>query len=79
MNYRSIQGCGESFFRVYNEAGRVVMTAKCPKDGPTDSDTGFSAVAVIWQDHNEVFGTKGFKDAINAVRAAALSPFLRSF
>lgn len=68
--FRTIQGCGESFFRVYNEAGRVVMTARPDEEG------GGTA---IWTDPSWNYTIQEYKDAIASFRAAAASPFLRSY
>ncbi len=68
--FRTIQGCGENFFRVYNEAGRVVMTAR-----PDETGGG----QAIWTDPAWNYTIQEYKDAIASVFRAAKSPFLRSY
>lgn len=62
--FKAIQACGESFYRVYNEAGRVVMTANV---GATDEETGFIPVSPIWKD-GAALGSPDFNAMIEAVR-----------
>lgn len=64
-NYRSVQGCGESFYRVYNADDHVVMTANA---SPRDPSTGAVTVAVIWMVAGAEASRPDYDAMVEAVR-----------
>ena len=63
--YRSAQGCGESFYRVYNADDHVVMTANA---GPRDPRTGAVTVAVNWMVAGTEASRPDYEAMVDAVR-----------
>lgn len=74
--FRCIQGCGESFFRVYDDKYRLVMTANVSSH---QCRCGVHPVSVIWNADDVSTDTPQFDAMIQAVRhRAAFGPLLQA-